>query len=99
MGRMKTLLTAFAIALWSLPWIGAWLLLGPTIAFLDAQVDWLAAWPALLYWTRAWLGLLGQIGAVVLGLPWALGVLGILGIATCAPRLWQRVQRRPAAVS
>lgn len=93
---MKRLLTAFAIALWSLPWIGAWRLLGPRIAFLDAQADWLAAWPALLYWTRAWLGLLAQIGGVVLGLLWALGVLGI---AACAPRRWQRVQRRPAAVS
>lgn len=96
---MKALLTVLAIAFWTLCCLAAWLLLGPSLAFLDANADWLATWPELLYWTRWSLNLLEQTGAILIGLIWGLGTLGIIGFAALATLLWQRLQRRPAAVS
>jgi hypothetical protein len=96
---MKTLLTMLAVGFWSLLCLGAWLLLGPTVALLDSGADWLAAWPELLYWIRWSLNLLQQTGGILIGLVWAIGTLGIVGFAALATLLWQRLQRRPAAVS
>jgi hypothetical protein len=96
---MKTLFTALAVALWSLLCLGAWLLLDPTIAFLDANADWLASWPEVLYWTRWSLNLLARTGGILIGLLWGLGTLGIVGFAALVTLLWQRLQRRSAAVS
>jgi hypothetical protein len=96
---MKVLLTALAIAFWTLLCLGAWLLLAPTIAFLDANADWLALWPQLLYWTRGSLQLLEQTGSILIGLVWGLGTIGIVVVAALVSQLRQRLQRRPAAVS
>lgn len=96
---MGILLITLAVAFWSLLCLGGWLLLGPTIAFLDANAGWLASWPELLYWTRWSLNLLEQTGGILIGVVWALGTLGIVGFAALVSLLWRRLHRRPAAVS
>jgi hypothetical protein len=87
---MKTLLVAFSIVVWTLCCGAAWLLLEPTIAFLQANADWLGAWPELLYWTRWALELIAQSGAVLIGLVWALGIAGILFASWAVALLWRR---------
>jgi hypothetical protein len=94
---MKTLLVTLAIVLWTLCCGGTWLLLDPTIAFLQSNSDWLASWPELLYWTRWLLELIAKSGAVLIGIIWATGVIGILLASWVVSVLWRRLN--PAANS
>jgi hypothetical protein len=87
---MKTLLVTLSIVFWTLCCGAAWLLLDPTIAFLQANSDWLAAWPQLLYWTRWALELIAQTGTVLIGLVWALGMIGIVFASWALSLLWRR---------
>lgn len=87
---MKTLLLSFSVVIWTLCCGAAWLLLDPTIAFLQTNADWLSAWPQLLYWTRWGLELIAQSGAILIGLVWALGTVGIVLAGWLASLLWRR---------
>lgn len=87
---MKTLLVTLVIVFWTLCCGAAWLLLDPTIAFLQANADVLGAWPELLYWTRWLLELVAQSGIVLIALVWVSGLIGIIAASWLLTALWRR---------
>lgn len=87
---MKTLLVTLLIVFWTLCCGAAWLLLDPTIAFLQANADVLGAWPELLYWTRWLLDVVSQSGIVLIALVWVSGLIGIIAASWLLTALWRR---------
>jgi hypothetical protein len=87
---MKTLIVTLSVVFWSLCCAAAWLLLDPTIVFLQQNADWLAASPELLYWTRWLLELIAQTGFVLIAAIWVIGLIGILIAAWAFTALWRR---------
>jgi hypothetical protein len=87
---MKTLLVTLVIVFWTLSCGAAWLLLDPTIAFLQANADVLGAWPELLYWTRWLLELIAKSGFVLIALVWVGGLIGIIAASWLLTALWRR---------
>lgn len=77
------------LVLWSLLAWGGWLLIGVGGSLLDAASGGLAAWPELLYWSRWAMALLESAGAVLIGIAWAIGAIGIVFGAWIGRRLWR----------
>jgi hypothetical protein len=77
------------LVVWSLLAWSGWLLVGVGGALLDAGSGWLASWPELLYWARAGMALLESAGAVLIGIAWAVGAIGIVFGAWLGRRLWR----------
>jgi hypothetical protein len=81
------------LVVWSLLAWGGWVMIGVGGQLLDAGSAWLAAWPELLYWARWGMALLESAGAVLVGIAWALGAIGIVAGAWIARRLWRAARQ------